>query len=45
MGSKNLRLIDLANIYRVILKEKYTAKPAHAVISIKQSPVLKGHLY
>ena len=24
---------------------KYTIKPAHAVTSIKQSPVLKGHIF
>ena len=26
-------------------QKEYTAKPVHAVTSIKQSPVLKGHLY
>jgi hypothetical protein len=24
---------------------KYTVKPAHTVTSIKQSPVLKGHIF
>ena len=27
----------------IISKIQYTVKPAHAVTSIKQSPVLKGH--
>ena len=26
-------------------RESYTVKPAHAVTSIKQSPVLKGHFF
>ena len=34
-------IIDASHVLKVIL---YTVKPAHAVTSIKQSPVLKGHL-
>ena len=31
--------------YDIPVNIKYTVKPAHAVTSIKQSPVLKGHLF
>ena len=27
------------------MENTYTVEPAHAVTSIKQSPVLKGHLF
>jgi hypothetical protein len=29
----------------VIIEYRITVKPAHVIISIKQLPVLKGHLY
>ena len=28
-----------------ILHKQYTVKPAHVITSIKQSPILKGHLF
>ena len=30
---------------QIMVHMQYTVKPAHAVTSIKQSPVLKGHLF
>jgi hypothetical protein len=32
-------------IYFIYTKYIYTVKPAHVVASIKQSPLLKGHLF
>jgi hypothetical protein len=37
----NSRVSDIASIEN----NTYTVKPAHAVTSIKQPPVLKGHLF
>jgi hypothetical protein len=33
------------SIHDLILTVKITVKPAHAVTSVKQSPVLKGHIF
>jgi len=33
------------SILHVSNSQAYTVKPAHVVTSIKQSPVLKGHLF
>jgi len=35
---------NMSNMLQTARKEG-TVKPAHAVTSIKQSPVLKGHLF
>ena len=37
----NISLWKLSSVYRYL----YTVKPANAVTSIKQSPVLKGHFF
>ena len=47
----NLELFCIENIFHEIKsvsyndKIQYTVKPAHVVTSIKQSPVLKGHIF
>jgi hypothetical protein len=41
-------MVYVASIFMLVLFKNWmqcTGKPAHAVISIKQSPVLKGHLF
>jgi len=37
------RLQSLIAVRKLIIIEYYIVKPGHAVTSIKQSPVLKGH--
>ena len=42
---KQVHSFILTHKSNVFFKFAYTVKPAHAVTSIKQSPVLKGYLF
>jgi hypothetical protein len=45
VGKVKLKTKCLGRIESKILQNLITVKPAKAVTSIKQSPVLKGHLF